>query len=357
MHLWAWYIGIAGMLIFLSGCLFKNLFHRLVFLSLSIFPMCLVFRPISPYADYGNAMAGFLESKISQSYLGFLLLILFFKNISYKHLQKVTHAVCIFAVIDSLYCLFHFVTQNIRGGRDFWGLMDSSDSNFMALVFPLVAFVERKNKWLQIAGGLILIAMILVSKTTTAYCLLVSHGVIFGMYHAGKYKFVIPVIGVLIFFGGFLWIGPHFLGHGGRIELWQAAYNYFIENVNIFWGAGLGTFELFGPHIQIQNDLPRPGYFIWMHNDWLQILFECGAIGLLSTLSLYCMTIVRSIHRPYLACSVIGYGLAMLTQMPLHLFPTFFLGGLFMALVYKKSDEETIKDTSDLYENCEAKNG
>lgn len=339
MHAWAWLIGIVIMLNAISTNLFKNKFHCTVFLLLSLWPIISIFTPNSHFADYGNAMAGFLESKISQTYLGFLLLILFFKNISYNQLQKLTHAVCIFAVVDSLYCLFHFVTQDIRGGRDFWGLMDSSDSNFMALAFPLVAFVERKNKWIQIVGGLILIAMVLVSKTTTAYCLLISHGVIFGMFHFKKFRFIIPVIGILIFFGGFLWIGTDFLTHGGRIELWQAAYNFYLENVNWFWGAGLGTFELFGPHIQIQNDLPRPGYFIWMHNEWLQILFECGAIGLLSTLSLWCMTIARSLHRPYLACSVIGYGLCMLTQMPLHLFPTFFLGGLFMALVYKKEDE------------------
>ena len=64
-----------------------------------------------------------------------------------------------------------------------------------------------------------------------------------------------------------------------RFEFWPIIATYVPEHLWI--GHGLGSFQYFGPALQIKHQYGlSDGMWLFAHNDWLEILFEQGLVGL-----------------------------------------------------------------------------
>jgi hypothetical protein len=117
---------------------------------------------------------------------------------------------------------------------------------------------------------------------------------------------------------------------GFRGEAWGIALTWWKESWRtMLFGHGLGTVKLMIPYLQAQAGITGGGrYYIWLHNDWLQILCELGVVGLALSVWSAVTLIKKSIQKGmwHVGFALVLYGLLMVVQFPLH-WPTF----LFMA--------------------------
>lgn len=65
-----------------------------------------------------------------------------------------------------------------------------------------------------------------------------------------------------------------------RAQLWPHIAQFPIDMDRWIFGMGLGTFRHWGPEIQMATQIEVGNWWLWAHNDWLQIFFELGAVGL-----------------------------------------------------------------------------
>lgn len=117
-----------------------------------------------------------------------------------------------------------------------------------------------------------------------------------------------------------------FATKGLRIKMWAAYFDYFIASGKSFlWGFGPGSFEMIGPTIQIPNPVipgaqngPPLYATAWMHNDWLQLLWEYGAIILIVSIAFYIYVLVKSYNSRTIFCMNLGFGACMCFYSPTH---------------------------------------
>lgn len=108
---------------------------------------------------------------------------------------------------------------------------------------------------------------------------------------------------------------PMFGFSDGRLPLWGISSQFFLERVNWIFGAGLGTYATIGPELTIE---PFGQAFLWLHSDWLQIVFETGFLGGLAVLFLYTDALKRAYQDEDLFISLSTFGLFGLANFPLH---------------------------------------
>jgi O-antigen ligase len=117
------------------------------------------------------------------------------------------------------------------------------------------------------------------------------------------------------------------------------AYDYTTKESNPMLGDGAGSFAKLGPVLQYREALKNkaagfPGFF-WMHNDWLQIFFEFGYIGLgiavlLFFYALYCLR-----ANPDYFASLMTFGAISFIQMPLRWFLFSWFGAFLLSKAYE----------------------
>jgi O-antigen ligase len=203
----------------------------------------------------------------------------------------------------------------------FLPVIDTRSMNgvFLALVFP---FALKENKFLAAVLG----AGIMFSESTTAICLLAL-----GLSLTNLRVFILAAIGALSY-ATYNQGLTRFLDEGGRFNVWQSSFEWWIDRSNWFFGTGFSTYGWLGPMIQASKGDEQ--YLVWMHNDWLQILFEQGILGLSASFLLFGSMLWRSRKETALFASVCVYGASMATQMPLHFFITALWGAILVKEVY-----------------------
>lgn len=114
-----------------------------------------------------------------------------------------------------------------------------------------------------------------------------------------------------------------FFDGNGRYEMWKVLLNAWHEHIPIWTGTGIGSWEWIGIFLYRQ---PNDGvHYLWPHNDFLQMLFEGGIIGL----SLMIAVIIQAMYRLRFKTKLIaafGYVLFMYSYYPAHWAVTQILG-------------------------------
>ncbi len=204
-----------------------------------------------------------------------------------------------------------------------WGLNfnSSMDGTLIAIAYPVVLYwVSRVSKiWIRIFYILFPIIMVFVSKSSVGI-----GGICLGLaiiYMRARWKFIIiPIILFLIA----LYINPALLDENGRVKCWVWSMNWWWGNANHWFGTGLGTYGLIGPYIQIVtgnnmiNGTLMENYYYEMHNDWLQLVFELGYIGLAAGLLLLRDLMRKSWDRPHFFASVVVFAAVSGMNYPSH---------------------------------------
>jgi O-antigen ligase len=126
------------------------------------------------------------------------------------------------------------------------------------------------------------------------------------------YLLPVELFGLLSFPG--LVLVAWFHGDNGRLRIWKMTVDRFQELGNFWTGNGPGSFlaETWKLQYKLNPSLAGNVMPIWHHphNDWLEIWFCGGALGLAACVALFALAVWVS--RGRWRAMVVGYGVAML---------------------------------------------
>lgn len=142
----------------------------------------------------------------------------------------------------------------------------------------------------------------------------------------------IPIVGGLLAY----FLTGDFGNSNGRYELWQLAMNFWKEHANLYLGFGSGAFGVIGPAITDHK-------YIWLHSDYLQILFEQGIIGVILALAV-AFDVLKRLKRK-LFDAFLMLLVCAIANMPLR-YPLFALYGAYIIrLVFLVQAPPSLKST------------
>ncbi len=129
-------------------------------------------------------------------------------------------------------------------------------------------------------------------------------------------KWIIPV-GMALFGLGYALDSNSFFSSTGRFHAWATIWDWWVESGKIVFGVGMGA----GNFIFDEASHLRMGFdsMYWAHNDYLQLLFDTGVVGLTSALLMLAYALKRSWARPWLFSAIVGYAATSFFNMPAHL--------------------------------------
>jgi hypothetical protein len=256
-----------------------------------------------------------------------------------EHFRDILKLLFAAAFVDSLWMLIRAV---IWGPDQCYAMLSNSaiDASFIACLLPFAFQKVKERPELRRVGSIfifIMVTAIVASKSSTG---LAGIGVavasfLFMEYGIKSLKIIFP-IGAAMVTASHFYLKDELLNSNGRYSIWKMAFNFFWNETHHLIGAGIGTFFMWGPEIQMHEvGADKNSLFVWMHNDWLQVLFEMGFIGLAGLIILYsCLLFYSWKKKNALFPMICTYGFIGLTQMPLRAFPLQVLGSVLIALSF-----------------------
>lgn len=146
---------------------------------------------------------------------------------------------------------------------------------------------------------------------------LALYGVGFGFIYLKKKSYALVSLGVVL--GTLGWVGTHSDIDSGRWPTWKLALRDAVRTHEIWGGAGLGLTVNLVPSIQYKENPKTTQFFLFMHSEPVQVLFELGIIGLLCWLIAVSWVWRKSQIVPMAFPSLCGWLLTSAVNYPLHL--------------------------------------
>lgn len=198
------------------------------------------------------------------------------------------------------------------------------DTAALAIFIPEMLSIVARPKfpaWARHgAGAFIILAVFAIFHRGGAIGVLALGAGVAGFLVArGAWGRAVIIPGVIAVAGA-LTQGKALLDDNARVGPWVHYFRWWDESRLQFSGTGLGTFEWIGPWISTGDGRS----FIWMHNDWLQILFETGIVGFTLFMVFAVQMFSSAWKRPRDFGALCAIAVAMLGQFPLHFFLTQF---------------------------------
>lgn len=260
----------------------------------------------------------------AQATLSFLVISLFMIWLDEKRLKKLWRVVL---VLISLNCLVSVFTKG------FLFHADSMDAAVGAMMLPMIWKYfggEYSRKYATVLTFAIILS-ITHSGGATAWVALVL-GLSTLEWRRGSWSFFLGA-GVVLCIAAFFVVPSEFFNTWGRERAWLTYMTWWKDNAPSLWGTGLGTLEAFSASIEGKTtDL-----YTWLHNDYLQVLFETGVIGLVLALVVWGRAIWRARRDALLFASLSAASIVMMAQFPLR----FGLSQLVLAMLVKETYEKS----------------
>lgn len=244
-----------------------------------------------------------------------------------------------FAIISTMYAIYQrfFDPDMCSKNMECGGILmnPSMGACMVAVIAPLFAGYGKKSYLFGLA--LAIIAAVL-SKSSIAYGLVFAQVTFIVIRNAYWYLMPLPP---LLGIWAYMILGGELLNDSNRIRTWKFFMDYW-KYENHWLGTGAGTFAIFSSTIQTVKGNFDNAWWIWLHNDWLQILFEHGYIGLSLYVSLFVLAVYKLFRRgeDMAALSLMLYGAMATVNYPLHLAFTAALGAWLMAYALVDSPRE-----------------
>lgn len=310
------FMGLAFLNLFMSWYMGKNL-HWSAGLGYGYFMISSALKTTFAQSFWPNfqleEIVGF-ESLVQASQVYVILISMFFMLSKKDFMDDIKLVLLSFGILDS-------IVLSIRWwiGLDPYYLFNNAaiDASYIACCIPMISQILRKHlgDFLYVLLLMAFAAPCIFTKTSSG----VLGACLFLALRFGEVKGMLLAMGSAVL--GFILQRDELFNSSGRFNIWTMAMKYWAENVNPFLGSGLGTFQMLGPAIQIsdaikkgQTDATLSGFF-WMHNDWLQILFESGIFGFLIAGLVYGIALKKAKETTFQV--LIIFGAMALIQMPL----------------------------------------
>lgn len=134
-------------------------------------------------------------------------------------------------------------------------------------------------------------------------------------------KEVIP--GLALAAATFVYFNPEYLNDSARFKNWKLYMEYFFRANREVLGMGAEVFKSFGPYLQTVHG-EKHEYLLWAHNEYLEILFNYGFVGVTLVVSTVLGGIYFAYRRRNMAVvyGLLGMSAMAITNYPLRLAPT-----------------------------------
>jgi len=216
----------------------------------------------------------------------------------------------------------------------------SMDMAFNAMAYPMLVFRPMyAGTKLEIAwrGVVALVPLICLFFNTTGSTVFFGLAIGVGAFLVMRIHwawFLAPATGLLIL--GYVRDVTGFFDDSGRMGPWKLFMSKWWESANIWTGTGTGTFQWLGPAIQNkETDL-----FIFMHNEYLQVIFEQGFLGLALAGIITVVCLRKALSSPWLFACCLSTMFVAFFQFPLR----FVLSQVFVLLLIRLClDDESRK--------------
>lgn len=296
------------------------------------------YLPLNPYDQM--ALRYFAADSIAKIALIGIPMMLFSRNrFAFTTLGEIAGVVFIF-----VNCL-GVLLQSIGGCSQLeCGGIVGNPSISLGLTVCVLAAVARewKEAWYLVA--LVALSAVL-SKSSVAVGLFAIYSAAYWAVNYGRrwLALLLPAAMMLV---GKIVVGKDLINDSDRFKVWAFMFERWRAPWNIFTGTGLGTYHVFSVNLQhTPGRAPIADGYWWntMHNDYLQMLFECGVVGLSLFLFAYCSALVRMVKRGEwnFAISILLYGAYMLLDPALHNpLPALFGAWLFAYALRRKNTHE-----------------
>ncbi len=191
------------------------------------------------------------------------------------------------------------------------------DSAFLAMALPMFWKHYKRITVIPLIG-------ILVINGATAYFILFVMTVTF--LYVKKWWKTASVLLACVVITAIMFRHSEFMSTGGRLVMWLNFMEYWAAMQNVYVGTGLGSFAWIGPIIHSGSSVK----FVWMHNDWLQVMFEAGLIGFALLFGLLVALIRMYKKKTPELLTILGFAACMCLYSPLRfwLCPMFLLCAL-----------------------------
>lgn len=184
-----------------------------------------------------------------------------------------------FTLFSIGYILFEYFTTGCKGINTCGGLLvnPSMNASMMAVTLPFIfqAFP------ITISGPILLsmIAVVLLGKTSLGLGMIAAFLCIhFLSKKRLKYLLMSPF---LLLLGWYFYGVEELLSNGDRFLMWKFFITQWsINPIHWLFGTGYGTFGVFSLNLQNAFKVRDGFWWLWMHNDWLEQLFNTGLVGL-----------------------------------------------------------------------------
>jgi O-antigen ligase len=256
------------------------------------------------------------------------MLIYFMTKIQPWHIK---HMVVFFEVLTLINCgLYLYFGHGVMNAG-------SVDMAFMAMVYPMMLF-RKKLTWSRIIILVLPPACVFFKRSGSTVFFALALGIGAGLLLQRKWYWVLASTAACLGVGKYIADTGQggLLSDSGRFEPWTVIMNWWVEWANMWMGTGTGSFQWLGPTIQNkENDL-----LIFMHNEYLQVIFEQGVIGFALMLAMIFLCLKGARKSPWLLAPCMSTLFVFVTQMPLR----FIFSQLFILMLMRLClDEDTKK--------------
>lgn len=298
----------------------------------------------NPYAAYDLTDLLAIKGTVAYATFSYLAFLSYFLLACSRDLSFVLVGFGALCFLDSGSVLVQWLSGTAPYHRG--GLIGNASMNgcFLAVLLPLgLKILPRDWRWLGV--GLVVLAILAPFK---AMPLLALGGVGLTYWICLKQKRAQYLLSLVILLGvgsfGAVALGYYFISKGwavpdsGRLSIWRVGLRWWWDSSNIWWGAGPGISQALLPYIQESSGQLAGEYFLWFHNDFIQVTVEQGLVGFVGYSVLAFWAVRRSLDRPWLTASLVGYGVCALGNYMVHLPLHAFLGFTLVAVALRKQD-------------------
>lgn len=135
---------------------------------------------------------------------------------------------------------------------------------------------------------------------------------------------MVGLLAVLMCALGKFTLGSEFWDENKRFEIWRMAWDWMWINGRPSVGMGFSTSQVLIPIEQTLTGHYHGDYFLWLHNDWLQLAIEGGWVGMTCVFLSVTRLLMLSYKRPpffaalcgFMTMGIFNYPL----RMPIHCF-------------------------------------
>lgn len=231
-----------------------------------------------------------------------------------KKTKEFSSAFGYYCLCNSAYVLIGFIAGfgKLKWGIGYSGFLDYASVNacLIAATFPFVLPLFKDKRIIFAASLLPLLAVFASKSSVPVGAIAVAYlALVFSYYRDNLKAFLIPSLLMLgVFLIGSSFLDKNLFDSGYRFEAYKLFMGFWANKAPMLTGFGPGTFVVLAPQVQLETSYMITGttgsFWLFLHSEWLQVLFEYGVIGLLLCLIIFyltCLTFYRNRRHEMLA--------------------------------------------------------